>query len=157
MYITGPGTTLDIDGATFYQNIAYGGTGGDIDEEGPATGGSATGGALCIQGIHQADIRDSLIFIYNHALGTYGALNGGFALGGGLAVFGSDVALTDCLVANNEAIGSPNDHDEDPDPSFGYGGGIYADAALVSLTNTDVEDNDASTDGDDLYGDDFGP
>ena len=68
VYVTGPGTTLDIDGTAFYQNIAYGGTGGDIDEEGPATGGSATGGALCIQGIHQADIRDS-VFVYNHALG----------------------------------------------------------------------------------------
>ena len=155
MFAAGPGTTLDIDGAAIYQNKRTGAPPA-IDEEGPVTGGSATGGALCIQGVTQADIRDTVV-VGNNALGSYGDINGGFALGGGLAIFGSDVALTDCLVAHNAALGSPNNPDEDPNPGFGYGGGIYADAALVTLTNTDVEDNDASTDGDDLYGDDFGP
>ena len=124
--------------------------------DGPYTGGSATGGGLCILNVAQADIRDAVVW-RNNALGSYGDINGGFALGGGLAIFQSEVTLTDCLVAYNAALGSPNDPDEDPNPGFGYGGGIYADASTVTLMGTDVEDNDASTDGDDLYGDDFGP
>lgn len=156
VYAVGAATTLDIDGAIIFQNLAIGGTAMSIAVFGPATGGSATGGGLCIQNIGGGNIHDTVIY-RNEALGSYGLHAGGFALGGGLAVFLSDVTLEDCIVSTNSAHGSLNDPEEDPNPGFGYGGGIYADASVVTLDDTDVEDNDATTDGDDLYGDEFGP
>lgn len=82
--------------------------------------------------------------LFNTAVGGSG---GGFGAGGGVFVSGTgaSASLTDMLITLNSAIDGSGG-------GTGLGGGLDIGTGAVTLKNTRVVANKASTDGDNIYG-----
>lgn len=130
------GSTLTLTGGLIAGNAALGGNGSN-----GAVGGIAQGGGMYNGSKLEAS---GVAVLLNAAVGGSGGGNGE---GGGVFVSGSgaSASLTDMLITLNSAVGGSGG-------GSGYGGGLYISTGAVTLKNTRVVANHASTADDDIYG-----
>jgi hypothetical protein len=100
-------------------------------------GGSGTqvGNALMGGGIYnrgRTDIADCII-AGNHISSAGGAYGGGIANDGVSGGLTPTVTLTDCIIADNEAMGSS--------PTGSYGGGLWNRYGIAALSGCTINDN----------------
>jgi hypothetical protein len=144
--------TLLLNGVSVQSNIAQGGT-----SLFNGLGQSAAGGAIYSNG---SLMLQSCTIQNNQAVGGQGGTNvsgdpGGDGLGGGLYVAGGTVSLSSVTLSSNTAQGGAGGKGgygfteakkngfPGGDGGNGLGGGLYAAAGTVTLTNTTVDQNSA--------------
>jgi hypothetical protein len=168
------GGALTLQGGTIQNNQAFGGQGGTYLD---SFGGNGIGGGLYVaggsaslstvtlsantaQGGDGADgVVDGSPEAGKHPPG-FAAGNGGNGFGGGLYAAGGTVSLLNSTVNSNVAQGGDGGKGVNGSaagqPGLGEGGGLYIDpAALMSLdafTQAHVRHNQASGDGNNIYG-----
>ncbi len=148
-------TSLLVTDSTIAGNTALGGAAGA-----GGNGGDAFAGGFYHEGPVDSVLR-KVVIASNFVLGGTGVI-GGSAFGSGVAavpspfasaVGGGSVTLEDASIRHNQALkgqGSLTDGE-------GIGGGLYVVEALVTLVDATVENNNASTAFDDVFGPVFFP
>jgi CSLREA domain-containing protein len=155
------GGNLEVSAGLLTNNTARGGnTGGNFTGNVPGIGGLAQGGGVYVITGTAAFVNTT--FSGNLARGGNGGAHfqspsgAGSAQGGGLALITGTVAVASVTAANNNATaGIPGSNGStNGAPGNGQGGGFYIAPTnlTLSLKNTLVANNSASTAGQDIFG-----